>query len=64
MTIKVDEFQFEAHTVYALDIMMASGEGRTREQECRHAVYKGAVDNSYNLKTQKARQFISKVNKK
>lgn len=25
---KVDEFQFEANTVYALDIMMSSGEGR------------------------------------
>merc|ERR1712107_221077 len=35
-----------------------------KEAELRNTVYKRAVENSYNLKTQKARQFISEVNKR
>merc|ERR1712113_1189718 len=35
-----------------------------KETEMRHTVYKRAPDVSYMLKTQKARQFISEVNKR
>eukprot|EP00928_Gymnodinium_smaydae_P048548 TRINITY_DN3246_c0_g1_i2.p1 TRINITY_DN3246_c0_g1~~TRINITY_DN3246_c0_g1_i2.p1 ORF type:complete len:414 (+),score=97.91 TRINITY_DN3246_c0_g1_i2:85-1242(+) len=61
---KVEEFKFGANEVYCIDIMMSTGEGKSKETECRHTVYKRAVENSYNLKTQKARQFISEVNKR
>lgn len=61
---KVDEFEFEANEVYCIDIVMSTGEGKGREAEMRHTVYKRAVENSYNLKTQKARQFISEVNRR
>jgi len=61
---KVDEFEFEMNEVYCIDVVMSTGEGRGRETELRNTVYKRAVETSYNLKTQKARQFISEVNRR
>eukprot|EP00928_Gymnodinium_smaydae_P053750 TRINITY_DN37677_c0_g1_i1.p1 TRINITY_DN37677_c0_g1~~TRINITY_DN37677_c0_g1_i1.p1 ORF type:complete len:395 (+),score=129.69 TRINITY_DN37677_c0_g1_i1:71-1255(+) len=61
---KVDEFKFGLNEVYSVDVVMTTGEGKPKETELRHMVYKRAVENSYNLKTQKARQFISEVNKR
>jgi len=60
----VDEFEFELNEVYCVDVVMSTGEGKARESELRTTVFKRAVDASYNLKTQKARQFISEVNKR
>jgi curved DNA binding protein len=61
---KVDEFEFEMNEVYCIDVVMSTGEGKGKETEMRHTVYKRAVENSYILKTQKARQFIHEVNKR
>jgi len=61
---KVDEFEFEVNEVYCLDVVMSTGDGKSKETELRHTVYKRAPDTSYNLKTQKARQFISEVNRR
>lgn len=61
---KVDEFEFEMNEVYCIDVVMSTGEGKGKETEIRNTVYKRAVETSYNLKTQKARQFISEVNKR
>merc|ERR1719408_964163 len=61
---KVDEFEFETNEVYCIDVVMSTGEGKGRESELRHTVYKRAVENNYLLKTQKARQFIHEVNKR
>merc|ERR1712050_798961 len=47
-----------------LSTSSASGEGKGKEAEIRSTVFKRAVETSYNLKTQKARQFISEVNRK
>jgi curved DNA binding protein len=63
-TDKVDEFEFEMNEVYCIDVVMSSGEGKGKETELRNTVYKRAVDMSYSLKTQKARQFISEVQKR
>jgi len=63
-TEKVEEFEFELNEVYSIDIVMSTGEGKGKETELRNTVYKRAVENSYLLKTQKARQFISEVNKR
>merc|ERR1712066_968870 len=54
----------EMNEVYCIDIVMSTGEGKGRETEIRNTVYKRAVENSYSLKTQKARQFISEVNRR
>lgn len=61
---KVDEFEFETNQVYCLDVVMSTGEGKSKETEIRTTVFKRAPDTSYSLKTQKARQFISEVNKR
>jgi curved DNA binding protein len=60
----VDEFEFEMNEVYCVDIVMSTGEGKGKETELRNTVYKRAVETSYSLKTQKARQFISEVNRR
>jgi len=61
---KVDEFEFEMNEVYCIDVVMSTGEGKGKETEVRHTVYKRQVENSYSLKTAKARQFISEVNRR
>jgi len=61
---KVEEFEFEMNEVYCLDVVMSTGEGKGKESETRHTVYKRAPDVMYSLKTQKARQFISEVGKR
>jgi len=61
---KVDEFEFEMNEVYCLDVVMSTGEGKGKETEMRNTVYKRAPEQSYLLKTQKARQFIHEVNKR
>merc|ERR1712187_576580 len=60
----VDEFEFEQNEVYCIDILMSTGEGKGKEAEVRHTVYKRQVETNYMLKTQKARQFISEVSKR
>eukprot|EP00928_Gymnodinium_smaydae_P074339 TRINITY_DN573_c0_g1_i1.p1 TRINITY_DN573_c0_g1~~TRINITY_DN573_c0_g1_i1.p1 ORF type:complete len:408 (-),score=150.78 TRINITY_DN573_c0_g1_i1:95-1240(-) len=61
---KNEEFEFELNEVYCLDIVMSTGEGKVREAELRSTVFKRAVETTYVLKTQKARQFISEVNRR
>jgi len=61
---KVEEFEFGVNEVYGVDIIVSTGEGKARETEIRTTVYKRAVEQSYSLKTQLARQFLSEVNKK
>jgi len=61
---KVDEFEFGANEVYCIDVVMSTGEGKGRETELRHTVYKRNPGTAYILKTQKARQFIHEVQKK
>merc|ERR1712151_108217 len=60
----VDEFEFELNEVYCIDVVMSTGEGKGKETELRNTVYKRAPDTNYMLKTQKARQFISEVNRR
>mmetsp|Transcript_12416 Transcript_12416/g.29240 ORF Transcript_12416/g.29240 Transcript_12416/m.29240 type:complete len:387 (+) Transcript_12416:154-1314(+) len=61
---KVDEFEFELNEVYCVDIVMTTGDGKAKESENRTTVYKRAVEQSYTLKLQKARQFLHEVNKR
>merc|ERR1712196_457208 len=43
---------------------MSTGEGKGKETEIRNTVYKRAPETSFSLRTQKARQFISEVNRR
>merc|ERR1712129_265938 len=61
---KVEEFEFELSEVYGLDVVMSTGEGKPKETEIRSTVFKRNVEKSYNMKTQKARQFMYEVNRR
>jgi len=61
---QVEEFKFEANQVYAIDIVVSSGEGKTRETVDRTTVFKRAIDRNYSLKLQTSRQLFSEINKK
>merc|ERR1712151_1486434 len=61
---KVDEFEFEMNEVYCIDIVMSTGEGKGRATELRSTVFKRAVETTYLLKTQKARQFMGEGNRR
>jgi len=58
-----DKVDFDVHEVYAIDILISTGEGKGREQEARTTVYK-RKDVSYNLKMKTSRAFFSEVDKK
>ena len=45
----------------ALDVVVSSGEGKTKELDTRCTVYKRAMDRSYNLKIKQSRQFFNEV---
>merc|ERR1711920_94193 len=61
---KFEEFEFEMNEVYCLDVVMSTGEGKPKESDFKCTVFKRAVEKTYNLKTQKARQFISEVTRR
>merc|ERR1711933_341270 len=50
--------------VYCIDVVMSSGDGKGKETDIRNTVFKRAIQANYLLKTQKARQFISEVNRR
>merc|ERR1712098_669959 len=58
---RVEEFEFGMNEVYCMDLVLSSGEGKPKESELRTTVFKRALENTYTLKTQKARQFLSEV---
>mmetsp|Transcript_70925 Transcript_70925/g.148365 ORF Transcript_70925/g.148365 Transcript_70925/m.148365 type:complete len:387 (+) Transcript_70925:95-1255(+) len=61
---KAEEFEFEPNEVYGINVVMSTGDGKGKEMEVRHTVYKRAPDVTYLLKTAKARQFISEISKR
>lgn len=58
---KVEEHEFEVNEAYVLDVVISSGEGKTKESELRTTVYKRALDRNYSLKTKSARLFYSEL---
>lgn len=47
--------------MFALDVFVSSGEGKTKEAEVRTNVYKRSLDRAYNLKIKQSRQFFNDV---
>lgn len=45
-----------------MDVIVSSGEGKTKETELRTTVYKRAIEKNYNLKTKSARAFYAELN--
>jgi len=59
---KVEEFEFEENQVYAVDIVMSTGEGKSKELESRTTIYKRSVDQNYLLKMKAARYVFNEIN--
>lgn len=60
----VDEVKFTAGQVWAIDIVMSTGEGKSKQKDSRTTVYKRAVDQNYSLKMKTARMVFSEVNQR
>ena len=46
--------EFAVHDVFAVDVLISSGEGKTKEKDSRTTVYK-KTDNTYSLKMKASR---------
>ncbi|XP_076437293.1 proliferation-associated protein 2G4-like [Babylonia areolata] len=58
-----EKCEFEVHEVYAIDILVSTGEAKGRELDTRTTVYK-KKDIIYQLKMKASRQFLSETDKK
>jgi len=60
---KVEEFTFQENEVYAIDIVMSTGDGKPKESgAARTTIYKRAIDQNYNLKLKAARYVLNEIN--
>jgi curved DNA binding protein len=55
-----DKFDFEVHEVYAMDVLISTGEGKGKEKDTKVTVYK-KTDETYMLKMKTSREFYSQV---
>lgn len=58
-----EKFEFETHEVYAMDVLISTGEGVGREADTRVSIYK-KTDETYQLKLKASRMFYSEVRTK
>jgi len=62
---KVEDGVFEENEVYAVDIVMSTGDGKTRiVDEKETMIYKRALDREYNLRLKASRSVFSEINRK
>jgi len=57
-----EKYDFAVHEVFAVDVLITSGEGLGREKDAKITVYKKTED-TYMLKMKTSREFYSKVSK-
>jgi len=60
----VEEWIFAPGDVIGLDIYVSTGEGKPKQADTRTTVYKRELQNMYNLKINKSRQFFAEANKR
>lgn len=60
----VEQWTFAKGEVIHLDVYVSTGEGKPKLAEHRTTVYKRQLQNMYNLKLQKSRQFFAESNKR
>jgi len=58
-----DKYEFDLHEVYAVDVLISTGEGQGREKDAKITVYK-KTDETYMLKMKHSREFFSAVGKR
>ncbi|RZC90702.1 hypothetical protein C5167_028535 [Papaver somniferum] len=62
---RVDDAEFEENEVYAIDIVVSTGEGKPKlVDEKQTTIYKRAVDKSYSLKMKASRFIFSEISQK
>lgn len=61
---KVEEFEFAPNQVFAVDIVMSTGEGKPKEVDTRATVYKRASADVYKLKMKASRAVLSDIAKR
>lgn len=55
-----EKCEFEVHEVYAMDVLISTGEGVGKEQDTKVAIFK-KTDENYQLKLKASRAFLSEV---
>lgn len=58
---KVDERKFEHGDVFALDVIVSTGEGKPKETGIKTSIYKRALETTYKLRTDSGRRLLSVV---
>merc|ERR1712223_8212 len=58
-----DKFDFELHEVYAVGVLISTGEGQGKERDVKVTVFK-KTEETYMLKMKNSREFFSAVSKK
>lgn len=58
---KVDDYEFKPFDVFAIDVVMSTGEGKPREVESRATVFKRVLDQNYMLKIRASRAVLAEV---
>jgi len=58
-----EKYEFETHEVYAVDVLITTGEGHGREKDAKVSIYK-KTGNTYLLKMKNSRDLYSKVTTK
>ena len=62
---KVDDGEFEENEVYAVDIVMSTGDGKTRIMDEKETmIYKRALDREYNLRMKASRSVFAEINRR
>jgi curved DNA binding protein len=62
---RVEDAEFEENEVYAVDIVISTGEGKPKVQDEKETtVYKRALDVEYQLKMKASRAVLSEINRK
>jgi hypothetical protein len=62
--LRVEEFSFEAGEVYAIDIVISTGEGKSKEADAKPTIYKRVADTTYPLKLKTSRTVLSEINRR
>eukprot|EP00033_Pygsuia_biforma_P000378 GCRY01000453.1.p1 GENE.GCRY01000453.1~~GCRY01000453.1.p1 ORF type:complete len:372 (+),score=105.59 GCRY01000453.1:109-1224(+) len=60
---KVEEFEIEPYSVFTIDVVMTTGEGKAIEKEARTTVFK-RTENSYSLKMKASRAVLHEIESK
>merc|ERR1719433_248356 len=62
---QVEAFELEPNKVYAIDIVMSSGQGKgIRKEQYPTTIYKRVVENQYQLKAKSSRELLRTINNK